>query len=846
MRIEHHAPTTTLGNPDDWEKAPFRLAGIEIPTDLGDVQAANLTRLVEATYKLYSDPWLAVVREYTCNGKDIHRRIKSRSALDVFFPTRLRQEFVVRDYGTGLDDEGMHMRFGSYGSSDKNDTDDENGAFGIGCKAAFGVTPNFTVASFQPNEHGVMTKTVWHVTRDEGIGALYKLKQTFEVPNEKAGLEVSIPCNSDEWGDLQSRLEDFLVYFDHPVTVHNQPEDWNVRVPKHSVKGSEFKLGKYNVSWKLRQTEGYKPVEHVNPNRRPNRRSNVINGGVCYEINAYSLLNLPEPEDDMEREAWRTSQNMLDNLNDLSLDIWISVGGVDLARTREQLDYNRRLTGVLAEVMKVVAAESQERYNELSTKEIEGDGIDLRNYIREFRSSHKGFAKLLGKDKLPYVKMRSTEGAVAQSSTLDLKEFNAVESAAAEARRCKAFTLWAPRYRPLLVRGASFGLAHHNIEWVDGNKRNKWVGKAKLKREHIDNKAHRITGDEVFFFDDTDLEKINPLVWGAVKDGVEQIKIAEDGEITLVQIIGNKSDLPKLLDYYKIRPDRIVFLSEVEKYNPYPRARKTVTKADGTTEPRPLPRYYSLRSDNLPRDRYNNLRGCSFIPKEDMWKRIAESVSELDISEDRERIAVKVGIRRGQWDDSFGTFAKDDERGCSNYDLRNLVASLAKLSDKPIDVYAFNPRDYDKVEMTSLCELIRELVPKAIAKFAGYHQILMRHRASQEINPSHNPALANDVANVVLGDEFERVDKWYNPTLNRSYIDTSKAVAKLTSAVGEHASIEGDLGWRLGEESERKADTVCAGWERRMKKLLARKPLLRYVNGAPKELIRQHMEEVSN
>ena len=63
--------------------------------------------------KLYSDPVLAVVREYICNGTDAHVECgKKDLPVRVHAPTELEPYFSVRDFGKGItfDSGGVSLK----------------------------------------------------------------------------------------------------------------------------------------------------------------------------------------------------------------------------------------------------------------------------------------------------------------------------------------------------------------------------------------------------------------------------------------------------------------------------------------------------------------------------------------------------------------------------------------------------------------------------------------------------------------------------------------------------------------------------------------------------------------
>lgn len=96
--------------------------------------------------KLYSDPILAVIREYICNALDTGAPFK------VSLPHAAGggdPQFIVRDYGPGLTPDQMVELFINFGGSSKRDENTSVGGFGIGCKSGFAYADAFVVSSYQ-------------------------------------------------------------------------------------------------------------------------------------------------------------------------------------------------------------------------------------------------------------------------------------------------------------------------------------------------------------------------------------------------------------------------------------------------------------------------------------------------------------------------------------------------------------------------------------------------------------------------------------------------------------------------------------------------------------------------
>ena len=94
-------------------------------------QAAHLMSILREG--LYSDPILAVIREYGTNAWDSHKTSGCPDKpINVTLPTDFDPTYTVRDYGSGLSDDEVLRVFTGYGTSTKRDSNAAVGMLGIG------------------------------------------------------------------------------------------------------------------------------------------------------------------------------------------------------------------------------------------------------------------------------------------------------------------------------------------------------------------------------------------------------------------------------------------------------------------------------------------------------------------------------------------------------------------------------------------------------------------------------------------------------------------------------------------------------------------------------------------
>jgi len=102
--------------------------------------------LLENTRNMYSDPYLACVREVINNAYDAH------VTAGVDLPVRVsvsHDSVEIRDFGHGMDDSEIHRYIMAIGSSRSRESEDTTGGFGIGVKCLHALFKAFTYTGYK-------------------------------------------------------------------------------------------------------------------------------------------------------------------------------------------------------------------------------------------------------------------------------------------------------------------------------------------------------------------------------------------------------------------------------------------------------------------------------------------------------------------------------------------------------------------------------------------------------------------------------------------------------------------------------------------------------------------------
>lgn len=185
--------------------------------------------LIKATpvvYKLmssdiYKDKYLAVIRELVTNGIDAMKENGTMDKQLILELPRYTSSYEsatplrIRDYGPGLDEEGI-KRIYTYGLSTRNSSNQFTGAFGIGAKAPFAYTDNFTIRSYKDG--------IEYQYLAQKVNSMPTIKLVEKKPTiEENGLDITIPLkNSSDISRFERAANALFKYF-RPLPLCNVP-----------------------------------------------------------------------------------------------------------------------------------------------------------------------------------------------------------------------------------------------------------------------------------------------------------------------------------------------------------------------------------------------------------------------------------------------------------------------------------------------------------------------------------------------------------------------------------------------------------------------------------------------
>lgn len=138
---------------------------------------------------LYSQPIAAVLRELSCNAIDAHVSVGNPNPFHIQLPTLLDSNFIIRDFGPGLNEEEINRYLNTLFSSSKTTSNDFIGSFGLGSKVAFSLVSSFNIESYK---NGIKYTCLWY-EKDCGTPTLIVTDRSpTEEPN---GLKFIVPLS---------------------------------------------------------------------------------------------------------------------------------------------------------------------------------------------------------------------------------------------------------------------------------------------------------------------------------------------------------------------------------------------------------------------------------------------------------------------------------------------------------------------------------------------------------------------------------------------------------------------------------------------------------------------------
>jgi len=293
---------------------------------------------------LYSDKITAVLREIGCNAQDAHIAAGQKRPFLVKLPTRLDNQFYIKDWGIGMDSNEVEDLYSTYFASSKQDSNDYTGAFGLGSKSPFSYTDAFMVTAVKDGVKRVYTLHVDKV----GSPVVSLMHEGPADADWQSGVQVGFQVKPEDFESFRTKAERVFRVFS-PF-----PEIQGVK-----LKPLEFTedLGKYAML----TDECAHELDSGSYNYRLINANFVLMGSVLYPLKIEQLTRITGSVGQFIEAARKMSGLMLR----------VPIGSVQVAGSREELQYDddtkKYLADIIAEIPKKALEKLIKEYRSIKT-----------------------------------------------------------------------------------------------------------------------------------------------------------------------------------------------------------------------------------------------------------------------------------------------------------------------------------------------------------------------------------------------------------------------------------------------------------------------------------------------
>lgn len=167
--------------------------------------ADSFAHIMSILTNIYSDPEMAVVREYLTNAQDSHVMAGTTRPIEITTPGRFSKSYIIRDFGVGMSVNDIKNTWTKYGASTKRDSNAVVGMLGIGSKSALTYTNAFTITAWKG---GVKAQAIVSIN-DEGVPVFHIVDTA--ASDEPSGVEINIPVKDSN--SFARKTNEFLQYW---------------------------------------------------------------------------------------------------------------------------------------------------------------------------------------------------------------------------------------------------------------------------------------------------------------------------------------------------------------------------------------------------------------------------------------------------------------------------------------------------------------------------------------------------------------------------------------------------------------------------------------------------------
>jgi hypothetical protein len=327
--------------------------------DMSQMDAESIQVMLENSRDgFYSNKILAPIREYSTNASDAHIEAGiSDRPIEITLPTVMEPELKIRDFGKGLSIDQLTDIYFKYWKSTKRNTNELNGALGIGCKSFFAYSDAFTVVSICDGY-----KTIVTGQRNGFADVIYH-----QPTDEPSGIEIISPIQAKDIQRFVDEALNFFQYWEVKPVLKNIDEE----TVKAAFSMMETKPFLYGVGWAVRPA-GYGAGKTV-----------AIMANVAYTI------DWEQVKSSISTELFNKINGIFTFLQENLTTLTFANGSLSFTPNRESLQYNditvtelgKKLTAIYDSLLTLISSkisdapnlwEAKIRYNMIFRKELDG------------------------------------------------------------------------------------------------------------------------------------------------------------------------------------------------------------------------------------------------------------------------------------------------------------------------------------------------------------------------------------------------------------------------------------------------------------------------------------------
>ena len=266
-------------------------SGIKRSTECGMVINA---KAFEMLARQYSDPIKAILQEIGANAADSHIRAdKADVPFKVKLPNSLDSHLRIRDFGIGMPKDIIYNVYINYMKSDKTDTNEETGFFGIGSKTPLAYADSFNITTYND---GVMSMYSLGYN-EKGIP---ELNEFGDYPtDDENGVEVSFAVKPDDFNKFADTAETVYSFFDTTPDITGNGR-CSIKAVNKILEGTNWymrKVGWNDSSMVIMGNIAY-PIEgsHFDSGDYGCKYGEMLNSGFVVKVDMASINITPSRE----------------------------------------------------------------------------------------------------------------------------------------------------------------------------------------------------------------------------------------------------------------------------------------------------------------------------------------------------------------------------------------------------------------------------------------------------------------------------------------------------------------------------------------------------------------------